>query len=228
MASGGHSQPVSPSSAERQASAHDLSQKRCTRALPRLPIFWNHEGSGEPCLREWIAASNLAHPTRTPSFGPRKPFRHIARFSRVKLVMNYLGPSRVHARAGHNPWPALTAAERKKLADGGPECKRMVGCLERVAPVLEGAAHRILQDDWKQGIWNKAKITATLLLLLFLIGGYALAYEVATSDSYTAAAEHVYNTLSGKGPDQPFPITATSEAAYAQTDPGAPSWFGSA
>jgi hypothetical protein len=138
--------------------------------------------------------------------------------------MDYLGPSRARSRASNNPWTALTAAERKKLADGGPECKRVVGCLERVAPVLETAAHRILVDDWRSRIWRKIQLILALLLLLFLVGGYALAYRVATAGSYTKAAGDVYGTFFGQPADsglqQPFPLIHTP----AVHDPGAPSW----
>ncbi len=138
--------------------------------------------------------------------------------------MDYLGPSRVHARASNNPWPALTAAERKKLADAGPECKRVVGCLERVAPVLEGAAHRILQDDWRANMWRRAQAFTTLFLLLVILGGMGLVYRVATAGTVPAAVRDVYDALAGSGSSpalhQSFPLIHTPTVH----DPGAPSW----
>jgi hypothetical protein len=137
--------------------------------------------------------------------------------------MDYFGPSRVHARSSNNPWSALTAEEHKKIALSNPDCKRVVKCLENIAPMLEAAAHRILVEDWKKGLWRKAQYGVTFILLLLFIGGYALAYQVITAGSYTKATEQIYNTLSGKGPDKPFPATAAA-TAFVPSDPGAPSW----
>lgn len=93
--------------------------------------------------------------------------------------------------------------------------------------MLEAAAHRILVDDWIKGLWRKAQYAVTFILLLFFIGGYALAYQVITAGSYTKATEQIYNTLSGKGPDKPFPATA-AVTAFAPSDPGAPFWASTA
>ncbi len=138
--------------------------------------------------------------------------------------MDYLGPSRANARAAANPWPALTAAEQKKLAEASPECKRVVGCLKAVAPVLEDAAHRILQDEWRSSLWRRVQTFASLLLLLAILGGMGLVYKVVTANNVPAAIHDVYDALVGPTTNsalqQPFPLVHTPTTL----DPGPPSW----
>lgn len=138
--------------------------------------------------------------------------------------MNYFGPSRANARAAVNAWTELTPAEKRKLDNNG--CKRVVGCLRRAGPVLEEAAHRIHVADWRQRLLARAKTITALLLLLLFVGGYALAYEVATAGSYTEAAKDIYGAfadISNKHKlQQPFPLVSTP----VYPDPGPPSWVG--
>ena len=141
--------------------------------------------------------------------------------------MNYFGPSRANARAAVNAWTELTPAEKRKLDNDG--CKRVVECMRRAGPILEEAAHRIHVSDWRDRLLDRAKIIATLFLLLLVVGGYALVYEVATAGSYTEAAKDIYAGVTGAGAttgvqglNLPFPLVSTP----VYPDPGPPSWIG--
>lgn len=144
--------------------------------------------------------------------------------------MDYLGPSRAKARAGANAWSELTAAEEKRIHNDKPECKRIVECLKHAGPTLEAAAHRILVSDWKADLLHKAQIIGGILLVLLLIGGYALVYRVIDATGYAKAAESVYSSLRGgttgtsvdnvPALHQPFPLLPTPRIS----DPGPPGW----
>ena len=131
--------------------------------------------------------------------------------------MDYLGPSRAQSRASANAWSELGEAELKKIHGDQPECKRVVECMKRAGPTLETAAHRILVADWRRMIWQRVQAISIFILLLFLVGGYALAYRVATAGSYSKAAGAVYSGVLGRA----SAITSTPSFA----DPGVPSWL---
>lgn len=135
--------------------------------------------------------------------------------------MNYLAPlirlfdpSLATSKASHNPWDHVTKEEQRKLDDASPECKRTMECMKWVGPILEGVSHRMLVEDfWMRMLW-RLQALIVFLLLLFVLGGASLAYQVATAKTYGQAADAVFDTLKHDAGD-----------AGSSFDPGPPGWL---
>ena len=112
--------------------------------------------------------------------------------------MDYLfGPSRTTAKAAHNPWSKLSKADIDKYLTGlkKTECKRVAECLAAMAPLLEEAAQKVVEEEWRNSVWKQAKMAAVVLVFLLLIGGVSLVVAVVRSDSYAGAAATVWHGI---------------------------------
>ena len=152
---------------------------------------------------------------------PAIAFSIFGTFWRTKLAMNYLAPlirlfdpSLATSKASHNPWDHVTKEEQRKLDNASPECKRTMECMKWIGPILEGVSHRMLVEDfWMRIMWRFQALIA-LLLLLFVLGGASLAYQVATAKTYSQAADAVFDILKHDVGD-----------AGSSFDPGPPGWL---
>jgi hypothetical protein len=112
--------------------------------------------------------------------------------------MDYLfGPSRTTAKAAHNPWSKLSKADIDKYLTGlkKTECKRVAECLAAMAPLLEEAAQKIVEEEWRNSVLRQVKLGAAVVVILLLVGGVSLVAAVVHSDSYAGAAETVWGGL---------------------------------
>jgi len=107
----------------------------------------------------------------------------------------YINPTLATSKASHNPWDHVTKEEQRKLDQASPECKRTIECMKWIGPILEKVSHRILVEAfWIRMLW-RLQIFITFVLLLFVLGGASLAYQVATAKTYGQAAGVVFGTL---------------------------------
>lgn len=135
--------------------------------------------------------------------------------------MNYLAPlikifnpTLATSKAAHNPWDRITKKEQRKLDDASPECKKTIKCMKWVGPILEQVSHRILVENyWMQILW-RFQALLLLFLLLFVLGGISLAYQVATAKTYDQAAHNVIDAMKHD-----------MSNAGSSTDPGPPGWL---
>jgi len=126
-----------------------------------------------------------------------RPAKKLARGDIRGAIAHYFGPSRSQAKLAHNPWSKLKQTDIEKLEQTG-ECKRMVGCMKKIGPVLENAVHRVMVDEWWVRMIWRSQVLFFSLLLLALIGGTGLVYKVATASSYRQAFDDVFSSARGK------------------------------
>lgn len=157
-----------------------------------------------------------------------RPAKKLARGDIRGAISYYFGPSRSQAKLAHNPWSKLKQSDIEKI-EQTEECKRMVGCMKKIGPVLENAVHRVMVDEWwVRMIWRGQMLLITLLLLA-LLGGTGLVYKVATASSYSEAFDEVFSTAQGKVSAEAqkkqlggqFPTILIPD----YPDPGKPGWM---
>jgi len=156
-----------------------------------------------------------------------QPAKKLARGDIRGAIAHYFGPSRSQAKLAHNPWSKLKQTDIEKLEQTG-ECKRMVGCMKKIGPVLENAVHRVMVDEWWVRMIWRSQVLFFGLLLLALIGGTGLVYKVATASSYRQAVDDVFSSARGKVSEAQkkqlggrFPTILIPD----YSDPGQPGWL---
>jgi len=126
-----------------------------------------------------------------------QPAKKLARGDVRGAITHYFGPSRSQAKLAHNPWSKLKQTDIEKLEQTG-ECKRMVGCMKKIGPVLENAVHLVMVEEWWVRMIWRGQMLLVGLLLLAMLGGTGLVYKVATASSYSEAFDDVFSTARGK------------------------------
>jgi len=156
-----------------------------------------------------------------------QPAKKLAKGNVRSAIEHYFAPSRTQAKLAHNPWSKLKQTDIEKLEQTG-DCKRMVGCMKKIGPILENTVHRVMVDEWWIRMIWRGQMLLIGLLLLTLLGGTRLVYNVATASSYSQAFDEVFSTAQGKVSEaqkeqlgQHFPTILIPN----YPDPGKPGWL---